>query len=130
MEQIQEIVEKEVFINICLDVIGKLIHKSLILFRLDGVILIILPVYRETPNPDSIKLEFIRESNSDLVANQTRIWFPYKLEFNEIRVWCFPLYMNSLQKAQNALFSFFFHLRFQMPVKTFLGVVRPSHSHQ
>ena len=44
MEQIQEIVEKEVFINICLDVIGKLIHESLILFRLDGVILIILPV--------------------------------------------------------------------------------------
>ena len=44
MEQIQEIVEKEVFINICLDVVGKLIHESLILFRLDSVILIVLPI--------------------------------------------------------------------------------------
>jgi len=47
MEQIQEVIEEEVLVNVCLDVVWQLFHETLVLLRLDGVVLVVLPVVLE-----------------------------------------------------------------------------------
>ena len=44
VEQIQKVVEEEVLVDVRLDVVWQLVHKSLILFGLDGIILVVLPI--------------------------------------------------------------------------------------
>ena len=47
LEHIQEVCKEEVFVNVGSDVVGQLIHETLIISRLDGVVLVILPVVFE-----------------------------------------------------------------------------------
>ena len=46
-EHVQEVCEEEIFVNVCLDVIGKLVHESLIFGWLNRIVLIVLPVVLE-----------------------------------------------------------------------------------
>ena len=44
LEHIQEVCEKELLVDVCSDIVWQLIHKSLILLGLNGVVFVILPV--------------------------------------------------------------------------------------
>ena len=44
MEKVEEVIEEEILINVCLDVVWQLVHETLIFFGLNSIVLVILPV--------------------------------------------------------------------------------------